>query len=128
VITETVAVLADRQCDAIEDVTRPLHVELVERKIANAELRLSFTELPEQLSAGSGHRSACAAAAWQPRELIVAASLATSTSCGFPAAVPIKIKNLGFQLSSHHKKVAVVVRHVLADPCTAASAVVGHTS
>jgi len=52
VITETVAELAERQRDAIDDAMRPLRAELCELKISNAELRVANAALREQLSAG----------------------------------------------------------------------------
>jgi hypothetical protein len=54
VIAETIAVLAERQRDAIDDAMRPLRVELAELRIGNCELRAANTELREQLLAGRG--------------------------------------------------------------------------
>jgi hypothetical protein len=51
VIAETIAELADRQREAIDDAMRPLRVELAELKISNAELRLANAELRQQLAA-----------------------------------------------------------------------------
>ncbi|MEY9235443.1 hypothetical protein ABIF78_007766 [Bradyrhizobium japonicum] len=52
VITGTIAELAERQRDAIDDAMRPLRVELAELRISNCEVRAANAELCEQLAAG----------------------------------------------------------------------------
>ena len=51
VLAETVAELAERQREAIDDALRPLRLELCELRIRCGELKLSNTELREQLTA-----------------------------------------------------------------------------
>jgi hypothetical protein len=52
VIAETIAELAERQREAIDDAMRPLRIELAELRIGNCELRAANAELREQLGAG----------------------------------------------------------------------------